>query len=397
MEEVCEYTLGGGTPKTNVQSYWNGNIPWIQSSDIENDQLINVIPKKHITRLAIKESSSKLIPRNSISIVTRVGVGKISLFDYEYSTSQDFLSLCNLLTEKYFTTYLLYKKLEVIKRNLQGTSIKGITKDELLKNKVRFPIQIKEQASIGEFLLNLDNTITLLQRKINNLNKVKKGLLQKLFPTEQSINPRIRFNGFNQDWEQREFRDIIKKLFGGTSISPNDYQENGIRTIPKGAVNNTGVANLSGSKYVSEAFFKLNKKSKVSSNDLVTSLRDLVPSAPSMGRIVKISGPNEEFLMPQGVYKLVLYENIDENFLITYSNGENYRKIISQEKSGSTQVHIRNEEFLNIRTFLPSYNEQNEIGQFFKEIDKTITLLQKELEMNKQIKKGFLQKLFPKE
>lgn len=165
MEEVCEYTLGGGTPKTNVQSYWNGNIPWIQSSDIENDQLINVIPKKHITRLAIKESSSKLIPRNSISIVTRVGVGKISLFDYEYSTSQDFLSLCNLLTEKYFTTYLLYKKLEVIKRNLQGTSIKGITKDELLKNKVRFPIQIKEQASIGEFLLNLDNTITLLQRE----------------------------------------------------------------------------------------------------------------------------------------------------------------------------------------------------------------------------------------
>lgn len=148
-----------------------------------------------------------------------------------------------MLTEKYFTTYLLYKKLEVIKRNLQGTSIKGITKDELLKNKVRFPIQIKEQACIGEFLLNLDNTITLLQRKIDNLNKAKKGLSQKLFPSEQSIKPKIRFSEFNQDWEQCELGKIAKTYSGETPpINNKLYYQGPIPFIRSGEIDKSSTS-----------------------------------------------------------------------------------------------------------------------------------------------------------
>ena len=209
-------------------------------------------------------------------------------------------------------------------------------------------------------------------------------------------SPQLRFEGFTDDWEERKFKDIIEKLTGGASIKPSDYLEEGIRTIPKGAVNSTGLADLSGSKYISEEFYESNKSSHVSTNNLVTSLRDLVPSAPNMGRIVRIAGEDEDFLMPQGVYKLELFDGMDEEFLIAFSNSDKYRKIISSEKNGSTQVHIRNGEFLNIDIELPFSEEQKQIGSFFKQLDNSIALHQRKLDLLKEQKKGYLQKMFPK-
>ncbi len=209
-------------------------------------------------------------------------------------------------------------------------------------------------------------------------------------------SPQLRFEGFTDDWELCKLSGVIEKLSGGASIKPTDYLEDGIRTIPKGAVNATGIADLSGSKYISEDFFEKNITSHVHTNNLVTSLRDLVPSAPNMGRIVRIEGDEEQFLMPQGVYKLELFEGMDGDFLISFSNSDKYRKIISAEKNGSTQVHIRNGEFLNIDINLPSKYEQKKIGAFFKQLDDTITLHQRKLDLLKEQKKGYLQKMFPK-
>ncbi|MDT2536695.1 restriction endonuclease subunit S [Enterococcus raffinosus] len=198
------------------------------------------------------------------------------------------------------------------------------------------------------------------------------------------------------DWEQRKLSGVIEKLSGGASIKPTDYLEDGIRTVPKGAVNATGIADLSGSKFISKDFFEKNITSHVHTNNLVTSLRDLVPSAPNMGRIVRIEGVDEQFLMPQGVYKLELFEGMDEDFLISFSNSDKYRKIISAEKNGSTQVHIRNRELLNIDINLPTEHEQQKIGTFFKQLDNTIDLHQRKLDLLKRLKQAYLQKMFPR-
>ncbi|TLQ24572.1 restriction endonuclease subunit S [Lactiplantibacillus plantarum] len=213
---------------------------------------------------------------------------------------------------------------------------------------------------------------------------------------QQASYPQLRFKGFTDPWEQRKLENVILKLSGGASIKPSDYSDEGVRTIPKGAVNSTGVADLSGSKFISREFFEKNKSSHASTNNLVTSLRDLVPSAPNMGRIVRIEGEREDFLMPQGVYKLELFDRMDEEFLIAFSNSDKYRKIISVEKNGSTQVHIRNGEFLNIDIELPTAKEQQKIGSFFNQLDDTIALHQRKLAKLKELKQGYLQKLFPR-
>jgi len=191
--------------------------------------------------------------------------------------------------------------------------------------------------------------------------------------------------------------DVVVKLIGGASITPNDYMDKGIRTIPKGAINSSGIADLSGSKFISKEYFDLYKHNTVSNNEIVTSLRDLVPSAPNMGRIVRIVGIQEIFLMPQGVYKIVVSSDLSEDFLITFSNSQVYRCMISAEKSGSTQVHIRNGEFLGLSIPLPSFQEQQKIGQYFQDLDNLIRLQEQKLEKVTNLKKAMLEKMFPKE
>lgn len=213
---------------------------------------------------------------------------------------------------------------------------------------------------------------------------------------ENKKAPKIRFPEFTDDWEQCKLSDAIEKLTGGASIAPEDYTEEGYRTIPKGAVNDSGVADMSGCKYVSGTFFAKNSTSKTSAGELVTSLRDLVPTAPNIGRIVRIYGDSEEFLMPQGVYSIKVKDNVSEDFLITYSNSPIYRKIIMAEKNGSTQVHIRNGEFLNIDFPMPSCDEQNKIGSYFRNLNNLITLHQRKCDKIKELKSCMLQKMFPK-
>lgn len=164
LGEVAEQTYGGGTPKTSVKEYWDGSIPWIQSSDLTEGKVSGIIPNKSITKEGLNNSATKLVPQDSIAIITRVGVGKLAYMPFQYTTSQDFLSLSKLKTNPWFTVYASYKKLQSELNSVQGTSIKGITKEELLAKSISIPCD-EEQAKIGEFFKQLDHLIALHQRE----------------------------------------------------------------------------------------------------------------------------------------------------------------------------------------------------------------------------------------
>ncbi|WP_395350161.1 restriction endonuclease subunit S [Fructilactobacillus sanfranciscensis] len=181
LSDFSKTTYGGGTPKTAVTEYWDGNIPWIQSSNLTVDDVQEVNLDKFITDDAIKNSAAKLIPANSIAIVTRVGVGKLTLMKQEFATSQDFLSLSELHVDEQFGLYSIYKLLQKELNNIQGTSIKGMTKADLLTKDIMIPVEKDEQIKIGSFFKQLDDTITLHQRKLEKLQELKKWYLQKMF------------------------------------------------------------------------------------------------------------------------------------------------------------------------------------------------------------------------
>ena len=191
LSDLAEKTYGGGTPATSNEAFWNGSIPWIQSSDIADGKLFGVVPRKYITNEALNKSATQLVPANSLAIITRVGVGKLAFMPFSYTTSQDFLSLSKLNTEPFFTVYACYKKLQSELNAVQGTSIKGITKDELLAKAIMVP-KYREQEQIGCFFRSLDNLITLHQHE--------PLFLVMLFSGGSCV--------FKSAWEQRKFSEI---------------------------------------------------------------------------------------------------------------------------------------------------------------------------------------------
>ncbi|SBD92599.1 type I restriction modification DNA specificity protein [Staphylococcus aureus] len=181
IEDIASQVYGGGTPNTKIKEFWNGDIPWIQSSDVKVNDLILRQCNKFISKNSIEISSAKLIPANSIAIVTRVGVGKLCLVEFDYATSQDFLSLSSLKYDKLYSLYSLLYTMKKISANLQGTSIKGITKKELLDSIIKIPHNLEEQQKIGDLFYKIDKYISFNKCKIEILKSLKQGLLQKIF------------------------------------------------------------------------------------------------------------------------------------------------------------------------------------------------------------------------
>ena len=218
---MAEKTYGGGTPSTSNEAYWNGDIPWIQSSDVVDGKLLGVEPRKWITQGGLNNSAAQLIPGNSIAIITRVGVGKLAFMPYSYTTSQDFLSLSKLNAEPLFTVYACYKKLQTELNAVQGTSIKGITKDELLAKNIMVP-RYAEQQQIGAFFKQLDHLITLHQREFAFLCKEKSK----------------KFRYIKNAWEQRKFGEVFDCTVPNNTLSRAElsYDEGTVLNVHYGDV-----------------------------------------------------------------------------------------------------------------------------------------------------------------
>jgi type I restriction enzyme S subunit len=181
LGELCQETYGGGTPRTSISEYWDGDLPWIQSSDLSEGKVVNIDARRKISKSGLKNSATKLVPAESIAIVTRVGVGKMSLMQKEYATSQDFLSLSKLKIDPLYGVYSIWKMLQIEKLGVQGTSIKGITKEELLSKAIDVPVSDIEQNKIGNLFQQLDTLITQHQAQLKKLGNIKQACLEKMF------------------------------------------------------------------------------------------------------------------------------------------------------------------------------------------------------------------------
>ena len=388
LGDYSENTFGGGTPKTGIDEYWTGDIPWIQSSDLKKEQLYNVQPSKFITDDAVKNSATKLVPKNSIAIVTRVGVGKLALLPFEYATSQDFLSLSNLKVDKWFGIYSTYTMLQKELNNIQGTSIKGITKPELLKKKMRTPSLIDEQSKIGTLFKQLDDIIALHQSKLDLLKEQKKGFLQKMFPKNGAKVPELRFAGFADDWEERKLSDVANHR-GGTAIEKY-FDKDGVYKVI--SIGSYGL----NSQYVDQNIRAISNEITdgrvVNSGELTMVLNDKTANGTIIGRTLLVEKDNE-YVINQRTEIISPKENFDSNFAYTILNGP-FREKVKRIVQGGTQIYVNYPAVSNLNLELPKIEEQQKIGSFFKQLDDTIALHQSKLDLLKEQKKGFLQKMF---
>ena len=183
--------MGGGTPSSSNESFWQGTIPWVSSSDIVENDIKNISISRYITEEAIAHSATKLCPAPSILIVSRVGVGKIALSKEAICTSQDFCNLINIKVEPIFLTYCLSQIMKRKSMEVQGTSIKGITTSEIQKISINIP-SLREQKKIGKILSLLDERIATQNKIIEDLKKLKSAISKKLLCNDKWTTYKIQ-------------------------------------------------------------------------------------------------------------------------------------------------------------------------------------------------------------
>ena len=291
--------------------------------------------------------------------------------------------------DKYYLAFMLRsapirKKFQLL---AQGISRYNISKNKVMEMSIPVP-SIEEQELLGAFFNNLNQTIALHQRKLDLLKEQKKGFLQKMFPKNGAKVPELRFAGFADDWEERKLSDVANHR-GGTAIEKYFDKDGEYKVISIGSYGLN-------SQYVDQNIRAISNEITdgrvVNSGELTMVLNDKTANGTIIGRTLLVEKDNE-YVINQRTEIISPKENFDSNFAYTILNGS-FREKVKRIVQGGTQIYVNYPAVSNLNLELPKIEEQQKIGSFFKQLDNTIALHQRKLDLLKEQKKGFLQKMF---
>ena len=285
--------------------------------------------------------------------------------------------------DSYYLAYMLRSESarEKIILLAQGISRYNISKNKVMEIAVSLP-SLDEQKLIGQYFRQLDNLITLHQRKVEKLTNVKKSMLEKMFPQNGSSYPEIRFKGFTDPWEQRKFGEITSK-YEDTVPTPHDgYYRLGIRSHAKGTFHS----------YVAKGQgLETAQMHRVAAGNFIVNITFgwehavAITDKNDAGKLVSHRFP--QFSFAEGmVPEFFRYVIVDEKF-------RHHLWLASPGGAGRNRV-LKLDEMLNYLMRFPSRDEQIKIAEFFRQLDNLITLHQRELEKLQNIKKSLLEKMF---
>ena len=359
--------VGGGTPDTTKEEYWNGNIQWFTPTEIKSKYISN--SKRTITELGLKKSSAKILPIGTLLLSTRATIGDVGIAVNECTTNQGFQSLITKdnSNNEFLYNWITTNKKEFL-RKASGSTFLEISKKEIEKISISIPSK-PEQERIASFLTSVDIKIEQLTKKEQLLQQYKKSVMQKIF------NQEIRFRADDGsefcDWEEKKVSDIFD--------------------VTRGYV--LAVTNMS---EVKTDEFKYPVYSSQTKNKGLT-----------------------------GYYNQYLYENSitwttdganagDVNFRQGKFYCTNVCGVLKSDKGYANECiaqilnsvtkkyvsYVGNPKLMNntmgsIKIFVPSsIEEQTKIANFLLSIDSKIEQVQKQLNSTKEFKKALLQQMF---
>ena len=355
MGELAEI-VGGGTPSTSVNSYWDGDIDWYAPAEI-GEQIYLESSQRKITEEGLNKSSAKILPIGTVLFTSRAGIGKTAILQKEGCTNQGFQSI--VPNKEKLDSYFIFTRSEELKRYGEtvgaGSTFVEVSGKQMANMELMMPKTMPEQQQIGEFFTNLDNLITLHQRKY--------------------------FIIYNKliTWEQRKFSDV-----GTVAMCKRIFKD---QTSDEGEVPFYKIGTFGGAPdaYITRELFEEYKKTYQypSKGDI------LISASGSIGRTIEYTG-EDEYFQDSNIVWLKHGENLDNSFLkVLYS-------IVEWSCEGSTIKRLYNDNFLKTEFMLPKIDEQIKIGKYFRKLDHLITLHQRKCDTLKELKKYMLQNMFPK-
>ena len=370
LGEICNKFLNGGTPSTQIEDYWKGNIPWVTGADIIEQRIPEV--RRYISDKAVKESSTNVIPKGNLLLVTRTGVGKLTVTPFDVAISQDLTGL--LLKEKVIDTqfafYFFDGNERLLKQLNQGTSISGITRSVLEAFKIPLP-PLPEQKAIAQVLSTADATIHTAEKLIALKELRKKWLMQQL------LTGKKRLKGFEGEWKENKLEFFIKDY----KQKPTDEDNYEVLTSAKAGLmkqtdyyGDNRITNRDDADYNVIPPNYLTYRSRSDDGLFTFNKNDL-----------GITG------LISGYYPVFTIKNGDINFILMYMNY--YRQNLTKYAIGTSQLVLAMNALKEAKFHLPKEDEQTAIAQVLQAADKEISLLKAKAEKLREQKKGLMQVL----
>ena len=283
---------------------------------------------------------------------------------------------------------------EFMKHNFVGSAQPHITKKEFSSVLLPIPRQLEEQIIIGDFFDKLEKIITLHQRKLEKLKLTKKALLQKLFPKNGSKFPELRFKGFTDAWEQREFSDIFAEIKSGLSrmLSNDDI---GLPVVRANNINDGQLNLIDDIKY----WYKNDPQGANTNNYLIEQgniLINFINSEAKMGTAAYVTRrPERDTIYTTNILRCKVNDEYNPYFIYSLTFLNSYKNYIASiTKPAVNQASFTTVDFKKYSIKIPTVKEQNQIADLIETFNKLITLHQCKLDKLQDVKKGLLQKMF---
>ena len=356
-------------------------------SDIDMTEKVGIDNKQHTVHYG------DILFTTSSEIPEEVGMSSVWLGNEEniYLNSFCFGFRPTEILNSYYMAYML--RGDAVRKNIiylaQGISRYNISKNRVMN--IEVPITtIPEQDIIGSYFDKLDHLITLHQRKLEKLKKVKKSMLEKMFPQNGEMEPQIRFCGFNSTWEQRKLGEVVERIIRKNvnmdSILPLTISaQYGLIAQSEFFDKRIASRDLSGYYLLYNGEFAYNKSTSA--------------DAP-WGAIKRLDRYEKGVLSTLYIVFAIRNLNvIDSNYLVTYYDNDVWYKDVSAIAAEGARNHgllnIAPDDFFATNIKKPkNLTEQKQIGEYFDKLDHLITLHQRKLEKLKKMKKAMLEKMF---
>ncbi|SPD91510.1 EcoKI restriction-modification system protein HsdS [Leuconostoc suionicum] len=361
--------VGGGTPSTSNPEYWDGDIGWYAPAEIGEQSYVSK-SKKTITELGLKKSSARILPVGTVLFTSRAGIGNTAILAKEATTNQGFQSI--VPDQNKLDSYFIFSRTNELKRYGEvtgaGSTFVEVSGKQMSKMSIMVP-ELSEQQKIGSFFKQLDETIALHQRMLDLLKEQKKGFLQKMFPKNGSKVPELRFSGFADDWEERKLGDIF------------DYEQPTKYIVQSTEYDDT----------FNTPVLTAGKSFLLGYTDEISGIKNATVENPVVIFDDFTTGSHYvdfSFKIKSSAMKLLSLNDNSDNFYFMFNTLKNIKYV--------PQSHERHwiSKFSEFEIYKPSQEEQQKIGSFFKQLEETIALHQRKLDLLKEQKKGFLQKMF---
>ena len=383
LGELAEI-VGGGTPSTSVDSYWDGDIDWYAPAEI-GEQIYLKSSQRKITEEGLNKSSAKILPVGTVLFTSRAGIGKTAILLKEGCTNQGFQSI--VPNKDKLDSYFIFTRSEELKRYGEtvgaGSTFVEVSGKQMVSMELMMPTTMDEQQKIGEYFSNLDHLITLHQRKCEETKTLKKYMLQKMFPQNGHSVPEIRFSGFTEDWEQRKLGDVFEQT--ANFVNPNDDDiELWSLTVEDGLTPKS-------ERYNREFLVKKKTNFKeVRPGDIVYNPMNMTLGAVGfngMAKSVAVSGYYTTMVANKGY---------DSYYINTWLKSPQAISLYKTFATGSLKEKQRVQfpTLSIIPATFPEHDEQTKIGSYFEHLDNLITLHQHKCEELQNIKKFMLKNMF---